>query len=227
MHGGHALQGQVVVHHGEHALLHLAAVPGVQDDLLAGSEVEDGSGLGVEAQLLVVGDLGLGSVVGDKVRLEVLQLLSGGLDEHILYEVSLPSHFHDEADGHAGVVVGAAEHVHHEQTLVGQLLLSQLLTLVPGLLRGGLVVVLELVGGPPHGVLGGVVHNNELILGGAAGIDTGHNIDGAQIGDLTLIIPFQTGLGLLLKQSLVGGVVDDLSGTGDPIFAQIDGCHSA
>ena len=65
---------------GEHALLHLTAVPGVQDDLLPGGEVEDGGGLGVQAQLLIVLHLGLGGVVGDEVGLEVLQLLLGGLE---------------------------------------------------------------------------------------------------------------------------------------------------
>ena len=225
MHGGHALQGQVVVHHGEHALLHLAAVPGVQDDLLTGGEVEDGGGLGVQAQLLIVLHLGLGGVVGDEVGLEVLQLLLGGLNEHVFHEVGLPCHLHDEADGHTGVVVGAAEHVHDEQPLVGQLLLGQLLAGVPGLLRGGLVVVLELVRGPPHGVLGGVIHHDELVLGGTAGVDAGHHIDGAQVGELTLVIALQGGFGLLLKQELIRGVADDLGGAGDPIFAQINGCH--
>src|SRR5699024_11193565 len=79
VHGGNAIQGQVVVHHGEHALLHLAAVPGVQDDLLTGGDVEDGGGLGVQAQLLEVLNLGLGGVVGDKVGLEVSKLFLGGL----------------------------------------------------------------------------------------------------------------------------------------------------
>ena len=36
------------------------------------------AGLGVQAQLLVVLNLGLGSVVDDEVGLEVLQLLLGG-----------------------------------------------------------------------------------------------------------------------------------------------------
>ena len=122
VHGGNALQRQVVVHHGEHALLHLAAVPGVDDDLLTGGDVEGDAGLGVQAQLLVVLDLGLGGVVDDEVGLEVLQLLLGRADEHVLDEVCLPCDLHDEADGHAGVVVGAAEGVHDVQLLVGQLL---------------------------------------------------------------------------------------------------------
>ena len=225
MHGGHAVEGQVIVHHGEHTLLHLAAVPGVQDDLLTLGKVEDGGGLRVQAQLLVVLHLGLGGVVGDEIGLEVLQLLRGGSDEHILDEVGLPCHLHDEADGHAAVMVGAAEHVHDVQLLVGQLLNGQALALVPGLLGGGLVVVLELVRGPPHGILGDVVHHDELVLGGAAGIDAGHHVDGVQLSQLSHVIAFQSGLHLFLKQSLIGGVVEDLGGAGDTIFAQIDGCH--
>ena len=54
VHGSHALQRQEVVHHGEHTLLHLAAVPGVDDDLLLAGDVEQHSSLGVQAQLLVV-----------------------------------------------------------------------------------------------------------------------------------------------------------------------------
>ena len=40
VHGSDALQRQVVVHHGEHTLLHLSAVPCVQDDLLAACDIE-------------------------------------------------------------------------------------------------------------------------------------------------------------------------------------------
>ena len=80
MHGSDALKWQIVVHHGEHTLLHLAAVPGVDDDLLLAGDVEQHSSLGVQAQLLVVLDLSLGSVVNNEIRLEVLQLLSGVLN---------------------------------------------------------------------------------------------------------------------------------------------------
>ena len=93
------------------------------------------AGLGVQAQLLVVLNLGLGGVVDNEVGLKVLQLLSGGLDEHVGDKVCLPGHFHDEADGHAGVLVGAAEGIHDEQALVGQLLLGDVLHGSPGLLE--------------------------------------------------------------------------------------------
>ena len=225
VHGGNALQRQEVVHHGEHALLHLAAVPGVQDDLLTAGDVEDNGGLGVEAQFLVVLHLGLGSVVDHEVRLEVLQLLGGGLDEHVVHEVCLPGHFHDEADGHAGVLVGAAEGIHHEQTLVGQLIDGQLLAGIPGFLGGGLVVVLVALGSPPHGVLGVLVHDDEFILGGAAGIDAGHNIDGSQFADAALLVAFQAGLGLFCEEFVIRGVVHDLGRAADTILGQIQLCH--
>ena len=149
VHGSDALQRQEVVHHGEHALLHLAAVPGVDDDLLLAGDVEHNSSLRVQAQLLVVLDLGLGCVVNNEIRLEVCQLLSGGLDEHVGHEVCLPGHFHDETNGHAGVLVGTAEGIDHVQALVGQLLLCDLLDGIPGFLRSGVVVVLVCVAGPP------------------------------------------------------------------------------
>ena len=39
----------------------------------------------------------------NEIRLEGRELFLGRLDEHVLYEVSLPCHFHDEADRHAGI----------------------------------------------------------------------------------------------------------------------------
>ena len=45
VHSSYALQRKEVVHHREHTLLHLTAVPGVDDDLLLGSNVEDNSRL--------------------------------------------------------------------------------------------------------------------------------------------------------------------------------------
>ena len=225
VHGSNALQRQEVVHHGEHTLLHLAAVPGVDDDLLLAGDVEQHSSLGVQAQLLVVLDLSLGSVVNNEIRLEVLQLLSGGTDEHIGNEVCLPGHFHDETHCHAGILVGAAESIHDVQALVGQLLLSDLLDSLPSLLGSGVVVVLVLIAGPPHGVLGVLVHHDELVLGRTAGVDAGHHVHSTQLADLTLLVAFQLGIGLLGEQLLVGGVVHDFSRAGDAILGKIQLCH--
>ena len=225
VHGGHALQRQEVVHHGEHALLHLAAVPGVDDDLLLAGDVEGNAGLAVQAQLLVVLNLSLGGVVNNEVRLKIGQLLSGGLDKHVGDKVCLPGHLHDEADSHAGVLVGAAESIDDEQALVAQLLLSDVLHGRPGLLGHGVVVVLVLVAGPPNGVLGVLVHDDVLVLGGTAGVNAGHNIDSAQLGDLALLIAGQFGFGLLLEQHLIRGVMHDLGRAGNAILSQIQICH--
>ena len=225
VHRSDALEREVVVHHGEHALLHLAAVPGVDDDLLAGGDVEGHAGLGVEAELLVVFDLCLGRVVDDEVRLKVLELFRGRADEHVGDEVGLPCDLDDEADGHAGIVVRAAERVDDEQALVAKLLDSDVLDGLPGFLGHRMVVVLIGFGGPPHGVLGVVVDNDILIFGGAAGVDAGHNIDGAQLADLTLFVANQTSLGFLFEKHFVGGVAHDLGSTRNAILAQIQFRH--
>ena len=113
MHGSDAAQGEEVVHVGEHTLLHLTAVPGVQDYLHLLGEVEYYCSLGVQTELLVVLYLGLGGIEDNEVRLAVTcQLLVGGADEHVLYEMCLPCHLHDEADLLTGILVGTAECVH-------------------------------------------------------------------------------------------------------------------
>ena len=102
--------------------------------------------------------------------------------------MSLPRHLDDEADCHSGVFVCAAESVHDVKLLAGKLVNSYLLNGFPGLLGGSVVVVLVLVRGPPDGVFGILVLNDELILGGTSGVDTGHNVHGAQLTDLSFFI---------------------------------------
>ena len=152
VHGGDALEGEVVVHHREHTFLHFAAVPGVDDDLFARGDVEYNGGFGVEAEFLVVGEFGLGSVVNDEVRGEVGEFFSSGADEHVGHEVGLPCYFHDEADSHAGVFVGAAEAVDNEEFLAGEFFNGEFLACFPSLFGCGLVVVLVFFGCPPNGV---------------------------------------------------------------------------
>ena len=223
VHGGDALQREVVVHHGEHTLLHLTTVPGVQDNLLAGSDVESDAGFAAETQLLVVLYLCLGGAVHDEIGFLVEFLLVLRTDEHVGYEVGLPGNLHDEADLHAGVGVRTAETVHHEEALSAELLLGEFLYLFPGLLGHLVVVVGITLGGPPDfaglAFLGGLVIDNVLVFGGTAGIDAGHHVDGTQFGDLTLVITFQTGFGLLVVKNLIGRVVKDFLHTLDPILA--------
>ncbi len=210
VHRGDALLGQVVVHHREHAFLHLAAIPGVDDHLLARSGVEHDSGFAVQAEFLEVGHLGLRCVEHYEVGLEVGKFLSRGLDEHIGHEVSLPCHFNDEAHSHAGVVVGAAEAVYHVEFLVAELVDGDLLDLLPCSFGDRLVVVGVFLGCPPYLVLGVVVKYDEFVFGRAAGIYTGHHVDGAEFGHCTFLKAFQRGISFVFEELLVGGVVDYL-----------------
>ena len=225
MHRCHACKGKVVVHHGEHSLLHLSAVPGVKDNLLARGEVEENCGLGVKSKLLVVLYLCFRCVVNNKIGLEGLKLLCGGIDKHILYEVCLPCNLHYETDRHSGILVGSAEEVHYVKLLAGKLIHCKLLACIPCLHGCGLVIVLELIAGPPNGVLRGLIHNDELILRRTSGVDTGHNVYCAKLGELSLLISLKGGIGLCCKELLIGGVVNNLGGIGNAINAQINFAH--
>ena len=121
VHGGDAAQGQEVVHHGEHALLHLATVPGAADELHLLGHVEGDEVLGVETLLLPVRVGALGTVHHHEVRFEGLQLFFARADEHVLHEVRLPGHLGDDAHRQAGIRVGTAETIDHKQTLAGEL----------------------------------------------------------------------------------------------------------
>ena len=115
-------------------------------------------------QLFVVLNFGLGRVVYNEIRLEVLQFFLCGDDEHVLNEMSLPCNFHDETDRHAGVGVGAAECVYYEKSLVGEFLKSDIFNSVPCLNGSRMVVVLVFIGCPPYSVLGILVHNDEFVF---------------------------------------------------------------
>ena len=199
MHGSDALQRQVVVHHGEHTLLHLSAVPCVNNNLLAAGDIKCYTSLGVQTQLLVILNLSLGCVVNYEIGLEVLQLFLGGFDEHVGYEMSLPSYLNDETDSHASVLVSAAECIYNEQSLVGQFLLSDILYSSPCFLRHTMVVVLVLIGSPPYSVLGVLIFNDELIFRRTSCIYTGHNVYRTEFGLLTFLVAFQFRLHLFFE----------------------------
>ena len=45
-----------------------------------------------------------------------------------------------------------------------------------------------------------------LVFGGAASVDTGHDVDGIQLGELAHLVAGQAGLGFLLEQQFVEGL---------------------
>ena len=89
-----------------------------------------------------------------------------------------------------------------------------------------MVVILVGIGRPPHGVLGVGVHDDVLIFGGATGVDAGHDVHGAQLGDLALFIAGQLGLGFLLEQLFIGRIVNDFGRSGNAILSQIEFRHN-
>ncbi len=132
--------------------------------------------------------------------------------------MSLPCHLHHEANLHAGILVGAAETIHNKQALAAQLLDSKILYSSPSALGNGLVIVGVTRCGPPYGVVAiGIVYD-EFVLRRAACVHTGHHVDGAQFGLLTLVKAFQTGFHLLVEQNLITGVVQNLGNTSDTVL---------
>ena len=194
VHGSNALQRQVVVHHGEHAFFHLAAVPGVQDHLFVAGNVKCNTGFRIDAQFLVVLHFCFGRSVHYKIRFEIFLFLFRRGNKHILNKVRLPGHFHNETHRHAGILVGAAERVHHKQPLAAELLHGQRFHLCPYLFTHDMVIIRVFGRRPPHRIFGIFIHDDVLVLWGTPGINAGHNVHGIQLGQLAFFIPFQTGL---------------------------------
>ena len=221
VHRSNTLQRQVVVLHREHTLLHLTAIPCIDDNLLAACGVEGHAGLAVQAELLVVLNLSLRCVVDNEVGLEVSQLLFSGLDEHILNEVCLPSHLNDEAHGQTCSLVGTAESIDNIELLVAELLDGYVLDSSPHLFAHGVVVVLVFVRGPPNLVVALSIVNDVLILRRTTGVDTSHHVHCIELGVLALVEASQSGLCLLCEESLIAWVVGYHGRTGDAILCQI------
>ena len=199
VHRCNAAERQVIVHHREHTLLHLAAVPGIQNNLLLGRDVEDNRGLGVEAEFLVVLNFCLRRIVDNEVRLKVLELFRRRTNEHIGHKMCLPCDFDDEAHCHAGIRVRTAECVNHKEALAGELLFCKLFDCVPSLFGSRMVIILVFIGGPPDRILGVLVHDDKLVFRRATRVNAGHHVDCAELGHLPLFEAFQTRLGLLFK----------------------------
>ena len=205
VHGEDALEREPVVHEGEDTLLHLTTVGGADDDGDLLLEVEADEGLGVQALgLPVLVDEALGGVDDGEVGDEVLDLLLGlGDDEHVLDEVVLPGPLGDETDLLEGGLGGAAVGIEDVDLLAVHVGLDVAVELVEDLRADGLV------GGdlaPPDVVLGGLLLDEVLILGGTAGVFAGIDGVAAEGGHLALLV-----LDLVLEDLLVAEIVVDLA----------------
>ena len=225
MHSSDALERQEVVHHGEHALLHLTAIPGVDDDLLAARQIEDNRRIGMETKLLEVLDFRFGSIVYREVRLEVCQLLFRRFYEHVRNKVSLPSNLNDEAYSHARILVGAAESIDNIELLVGELFLGDFFASFPSLFRRAVVIVMISLRIPPNGVMGGLIIDDEFIFWGTAREDTRLDVYCTELRNLADFKTSQTFFGLFLEQRLIRRVVKNFRRARDSILSKIDVCH--
>ena len=208
VHRSHAFQGVQVVHNREDTFFHLTAVPCIQDYLFVGFQVEYGSCFGVQAQFFVVFNFGFGSVERYEIGLAVVgQFFFGRTNEHIFYEVSLPSNFHDETYFQTGSGVSTAESIHHEQSFARKFFNGFGFQVGPSCFGARFVVVFIFIGSPPDSVLAGFIHNKEFIFGRTTGVDSSHYIHSAEFSYLTFFITFQSCFGFFLKQNFVRRIV--------------------
>ena len=199
VHGSNALKRQIVVHHGEHTFLHLSAVPCIYDNLLTACNVEHYSCLRVKTQLFVVLNFSLGCVVNNEIWLKVLKFLSCWLNEHVCYEVCLPSNLNDETDSHTCIFVSSAECIYYEKSLVGKLFLSKIFNCSPCFLSCRMVIVFVLIGCPPNCVFGVLIHNDIFVFRGTSCVDTCHYIDSTKLADPTNLKALKLWFGLFLE----------------------------
>ena len=138
--------------------------------------------------------------------------------------MGLPCNLHDEADLHAGILVGAAESVDHEEALAAELLLCKFLYGCPCLLGHFVVVVGIVFGSPPDfagsAFLGGFVVNNVFVFRRTSGVDTGHYVDGTELSYLALVEAFKFRFGFFVVEDLVCRIVEDFLYTGDAVLGK-------
>ena len=219
MHGSDTLQRQIVVHHREHTLLHLAAVPCIDYNLLTACYIEYYSSLGIKSKLLIVFYLCLGCIVDNEIRFKVFQFLVGRNNEHVLYKMCLPCHFHNESDGHACILVSTTEGIYNIELLITQFVDCNFLNCFPGLNACRMVIILVFIGCPPYSVLGVFVHDNKFVFRGTSCVNTCHYIYCTQFTDLAFVEPFQICFCFFFKQILVGRIVHNLCSSRNTILA--------
>ena len=62
---------------------------------------------------------------------------------------------------------------------------------------------------------------------GTAGVNAGHDVDGAQFAQLALVVAGEVRVHLVLEQLFIGRIVDDFSGSGNAILLQINISHGS
>jgi len=191
VHGSNSLKWKEVVHHREHTFLHLSAVPCVNDNLLFACDVEKYSCLRVKSELFVVLNFSFGSIVNNEIWLEVLKFFLCWLNEHICYEMCLPSYFNDKTDCHTSIFVSTAECIYNEKSLVRELFDCDIFNSCPSFFCSWVVVVLVFIRCPPNCIFGVLIHNDEFIFRRTSCVNSCHNVDSAEFTFLSLFKTFK------------------------------------
>ena len=181
VHGEDALEGQQVVEDGEDGLLDLAGVARPADDPELLPEVEDDERLRPRA---VRHRVRLESRGGDdrEVGHVAPRLLDRRvLEEHGAGEEAVPGLLGDDADGEPVLGVGPAVDVLHEDVAALQVAAQPRVQAAEALGVEGPVVL-----APPHGLLGRLLADHELVRGGAGGVLPGVHDERPLVADLPL-----------------------------------------
>jgi len=182
MHGHHTLLGHEVVHGGEDALLDLAAVLRAADEHQAAAEIEQDERLALGSiqfrlglQPRHVNDGEFGHVIAQLLRVELA-------DEHVAREQVVPGVLGNDAHRHTVVQVCANVAVKDEDVAVlgvGQHLPVEVVEVF--LCEGAVDFA------PPDVRFARRLLDNELVVGGAAGVAAGLHDQRAKVGDCSLV----------------------------------------
>ena len=117
----------------------------------------------------------------ERLRLHLVELVVGRVDEERLREERVPGALGDHADGEAVRRIGARERVDHVDVALAQARGDLLAEALVVLLRDLRVDV-----APPDPPLGAGLADHELVLGRAAGVLAGVDDEGAAFGETCL-----------------------------------------
>lgn len=124
------LDGHLVVQDGEDSFLHLSSVLSTENDHLLLGEVDRNGGRRGHTGGEAVGGEGA-SVVNHVVRVEVLELLARGPDEHVAHEEGMVGAGADNADVDAIALVPAGEAIDNVDAVAGVQVVDGTLTVDP------------------------------------------------------------------------------------------------
>ena len=209
-----------VVHDREHTFLHFTTVPSVQDNLFFSLQVENSSCFRVQAQFFIVVNFCFRCIETYKIRFSVsFQFFSSRADEHVSYEMSLPSYFHDETYFHTSCSISTAECINNEQTLAAQLFYSFRLQVSPSFFSTRFVIVFIFVRSPPYWIFRSFILNEEFIFRRTTCVNTSHYVYSTQFSNLSFFETFQSRFSFFSEKHIIRRIVENFLHVGNTVLA--------